>query len=217
MRARTAKTGAAALLLAGGITLATASPSAAYTGRATHYPVGLGACGQASVPSDLVVALSPAEFGNGYSAPHCFQSVWIQHGGTSIVATVLDRGPAGMPLHDLDLSLGAFMALGGDPKGGPIDVSWGYVETSPGSTTTPPGPGPIGTTMPAPTGTTKAPTPTGTPVTQRPAPTGVPITPPEPDHPAPTTTAPPQPTGAPTPGPTGPHTMPVPTVPVVLQ
>ncbi|MFF0296607.1 hypothetical protein ACFYST_21455 [Kitasatospora sp. NPDC004614] len=217
MRARTAKTGAAALLLAGGITLATASPSAAYTGRATHYPVGLGACGQSSVPGDLVVALSPAEFGNGYSTPHCFQSVRIQHGGTSIVATVLDRGPAGMPLHDLDLSLGAFVALGSDPKGGPIDVSWGYVETSPGPgpTTTPPGPGPIGTTMPAPSGTTKAPTPTGTPVTQKPAPTGVPIKPPV--HPDPTTTAPQQPTGVPTPGPTGPHTMPIPTVTAVLK
>ncbi|MFJ8443166.1 RlpA-like double-psi beta-barrel domain-containing protein [Kitasatospora griseola] len=188
--ARMATTGAAALVLAGGITLMTAGPGAAYTGRATHYDVGLGACGVRSSPGEMVVALNSAEFGSGYPGPHCFQKIRIQHGTRSIVATIVDEAP-GAPFHGLDLSAGAFQALGGNVNDGVMDVSWDYVGAAPkpGPTTKPPTPKPTSTTKPPtpkPTTTTKAPTPKPTTTTK--APTPKPTTTTKAPTPRPTTT-----------------------------
>ncbi|PJN29531.1 hypothetical protein CG736_03110 [Kitasatospora sp. CB02891] len=185
-----ATTGAAALVLAGGITLATAGPGAAYTGRATYYDVGLGACGVRSSSGDMVVALNSAEFGSGYPGPHCFQKIRIQHGTRSIVATIVDVAP-GASFHGLDLSAGAFRALGGDAYDGVIEVSWDYVGTAPKPTTTTkaPTPKPTSTTKaptPKPTTTTKPPTPKPTSTTK--APTPKPTTTTKPPTPKPTTT-----------------------------
>ncbi|MEV7122983.1 RlpA-like double-psi beta-barrel domain-containing protein [Kitasatospora griseola] len=176
MKARTATMGAAATALAGGITLLAAWPSAAYTGTATYYQPGLGACGVQSKSSDMVVALNAAEFGDAYPSPHCFQHVKVQYGTKSVVATIVDRA-AGAPYHGLELSPSAFQELA-NPGLGLLTVTWDYID----SPLTPAEPQPTGThsaprptTEPTPsvttlnpTTTTKAPTPTPTATTRPP-------------------------------------------------
>ena len=55
------------------------------------------------------MALNPGQFGGGANpnlAPVCGKTITVNHGGKSIVVTVVSKG--GMPLNDFDLSKPAF-------------------------------------------------------------------------------------------------------------
>ncbi|KZT54555.1 hypothetical protein CALCODRAFT_510639 [Calocera cornea HHB12733] len=79
-----------------------------FSGRATWFNVGLGACGQFNVPSDY-------QYGDGYPGPNCFRSITIEYNGQQEVATIMDECPQGScdESGQLDLSTGLFTAFAG--------------------------------------------------------------------------------------------------------
>ncbi|TFK47481.1 plant expansin [Heliocybe sulcata] len=89
--------------------------------RMTWYDVGLGACGHNNVPSDYVVALSTADYGNG---GNCGRNIQISYGGKTTTAQVVDKCP-GCPTGGLDLSEGLFTYFA-NPSVGVIYGSWNY-------------------------------------------------------------------------------------------
>jgi len=93
------------------------SKSAIFSGTATYFYTGLGACGWWSADTDVVVALQDKVFDNypGASSsiwpnPVCGHKIKVNYQGKSIVATVVDRC-AGCGLYQVDLSPGAFGML----------------------------------------------------------------------------------------------------------
>lgn len=110
--------------------------------RLTFYDVGLGSCGQYSQPSDFIVALNSAQYGDGYPGPNCFKSITITCNGKSTGATILDECP-GCPYGGLDLSTGLFDFFA-DPSVGVLYCSWDFDGDAPAPTSTsaPPPPPP---------------------------------------------------------------------------
>ncbi|KAB5590736.1 hypothetical protein CTheo_5827 [Ceratobasidium theobromae] len=102
----------------------------AYTGQATYYAVGLGACGQYSQPSDFIVALNSAQYGGGYPGPHCFQSVRICKTGTDNCqnAVIMDECPT-CAYGSLDMSEGLFKAFS-SLDAGVFPISWTFAGES---------------------------------------------------------------------------------------
>ncbi|KAG9217804.1 hypothetical protein CCMSSC00406_0005174 [Pleurotus cornucopiae] len=90
-------------------------------GYSTFFAPGLGACGAVSQPTDLIVALSPAQFAGG---ANCFRHIGINYGGKFIDATVVDLCP-GCAGDSIDLSPSAFQALE-NPDVGRIQVNWNF-------------------------------------------------------------------------------------------
>ncbi|EJU05724.1 hypothetical protein DACRYDRAFT_20122 [Dacryopinax primogenitus] len=103
-----------------------------FSGRATWFNVGLGACGETNVPSDMMVALNYLQFGDGYPAPQCFQSITIEYNGQQQVATILDECPQGScdAVGQLDLSTGLF-SLFEDTSLGQFDMTWWFNDDPP--------------------------------------------------------------------------------------
>ncbi|KAF9497325.1 riboflavine-aldehyde-forming enzyme, partial [Pleurotus eryngii] len=97
------------------IPLALSATANAFAGDATFFAPGLGACGAVSHSTDLIVALSPAQFAGG---ANCF------HGGKFIEATVVDLCP-GCAGDSIDLSPSAFQTLE-NPDVGRIQVNWNF-------------------------------------------------------------------------------------------
>ncbi|EPQ53548.1 hypothetical protein GLOTRDRAFT_130892 [Gloeophyllum trabeum ATCC 11539] len=93
--------------------------------KLTWFSVGLGACGHNNVDSDLVLALSVADFGAGYPGPNCGRQVRITANGKTATGTVVDKCP-GCPAGALDLSLGLFKIFA-DPAVEVTYGSWTYV------------------------------------------------------------------------------------------
>ncbi|KAJ8295489.1 Allergen Asp f 7 [Rhodotorula toruloides] len=129
-----------------------------YSGRATFFDPGLGACGTHSSSSDFMVALNEAQYGDlGAVSKWCFQTITISYGGKSAQAQILDACP-GCPYGGLDMSPALFQYFA-SPSVGVFYMTW-----SPGSgggdqqttTTKPP---------PPPTITSDKPTTTWTPPT----------------------------------------------------
>lgn len=57
---------------------ATASPvKRDFSGRATYYATGLGACGDWNNDGDFIVALNSAQYGGGYPGPECGKQIGI--------------------------------------------------------------------------------------------------------------------------------------------
>ncbi|KAF8731150.1 hypothetical protein AX14_005089 [Amanita brunnescens Koide BX004] len=103
------------------IFLACASFVQGFGGEATWYYTGAGHCGTQNKDSDMIVALSMEEYGNGL---HCGKQLKISYNGKTILAMIQDSCPGCKP-YDLDLSPAAFKALA--PIGaGRITVSWTY-------------------------------------------------------------------------------------------
>ncbi|CAL1698871.1 unnamed protein product [Somion occarium] len=96
--------------------------ASAFTGDATWFHPGLGACGAVSVDSDLVVALSPSQYANG---AHCFQHILVQVNGKSVDATVVDLCP-GCASGSIDLSPSAFQRLASLDVGRIHNVNWNF-------------------------------------------------------------------------------------------
>ncbi len=87
---------------AGPSSLAKRGPT--YNGRATFYAAGLGACGNYNSPSDFIVALNAAQYGNmGQVSSWCGKTIAITYQGNTQYATVQDACP-GCPYGGLDMS-----------------------------------------------------------------------------------------------------------------
>ncbi|PVV03482.1 hypothetical protein BB560_002034 [Smittium megazygosporum] len=108
---------------------ASSSASGSFSGQATYYDVGMGACGITNSNSELVAAINKDQYGvqaNPNTAPVCGQCILIQGpNNSSVKVRVVDRCPA-CSFGDLDLSPTAFGAL--SPLGaGRISISWSFV------------------------------------------------------------------------------------------
>ncbi|KAK4204582.1 RlpA-like double-psi beta-barrel-protein domain-containing protein-containing protein [Triangularia verruculosa] len=97
---------------------APANTAVAASGDFTHYSpsVGLGACGQVHQDSELVVAISYADFdpqtpaGNPNNNPLCGRRLRASFEGKSVDVTVVDRCPS-CSSGSLDLSPATFQQL----------------------------------------------------------------------------------------------------------
>ncbi|KIK00936.1 hypothetical protein K443DRAFT_99536 [Laccaria amethystina LaAM-08-1] len=94
----------------------------AFSGDATFYAPGLGACGKHNTASDHIVALSVAQYGNG---EHCSKSIGVNYEGKYVEAEVVDKCE-GCGSSDIDLSPSAFTELAPETKGR-IQVTWNYL------------------------------------------------------------------------------------------
>ncbi|KZT20523.1 hypothetical protein NEOLEDRAFT_1122554, partial [Neolentinus lepideus HHB14362 ss-1] len=88
---------------------------------ATYFYPGQGACGAVSKSSDLIVALSTAQYNGG---SHCYQHIGVHYNGQFVDATVVDECPGCGP-NDIDLSPAAFQRLASLDQGR-IQVTWDY-------------------------------------------------------------------------------------------
>ncbi|MFD7027827.1 RlpA-like double-psi beta-barrel domain-containing protein [Streptomyces sp. NPDC059917] len=97
-----------------------------YSGRATSYQPGMGTCGYVFGADDLVAAIDPSLYGQGYPGPHCGEEIVVTYKGKSITVKVLDRAP-GAGRGDLDLTPAAFKALASSHEG-KINVTWHFAK-----------------------------------------------------------------------------------------
>ncbi|BGP53533.1 hypothetical protein JCM8202_002727 [Rhodotorula sphaerocarpa] len=102
------------------------SSSGSYSGQATFfYQNGVaGACGTVHADSDAVVALDTAMYGSG---SNCGRTVTITNtaNGKTVTATVADECPTCSSSTSLDLSTGAFDAIG-DEVTGELPITWSF-------------------------------------------------------------------------------------------
>ncbi|KAI0266434.1 barwin-like endoglucanase [Gloeopeniophorella convolvens] len=100
-------------------------------GQGTFFAPGLGACGQTSQDSDLIVAVSTELF-NGFPGagvnpndnPICGKSITAHFQDKSVTVQVVDRC-VGCATNDLDFSPAAFSQLA-DESLGRINISWEF-------------------------------------------------------------------------------------------
>jgi len=130
-----------------------------FTGQATYFAVGLGACGQTNVASDFIVALNTPQYGYGSPGPQCFKKITIHYNGKSVGATIMDECPT-CDYGSLDLSQGLFQQFA-DTSVGEFTMTWDFDDSAP------PAPSPHTTSEPA---WTPKPSPTPKP-TPKPTPT----------------------------------------------
>ncbi|KAK4683399.1 hypothetical protein P7C73_g6874, partial [Tremellales sp. Uapishka_1] len=132
-----------------------------YSGRATFFDVGLGACGNTNVASDFIVAQNTAQFASSqYPAPNCGKSITISYNGKTATATIEDECPT-CDYGSLDMSRGLFDHFASEDLG-EFQMTWWYNDGSSEATTTSQTPT---STYVAPTSTYVAPTSTYTPPT----------------------------------------------------
>ncbi|CAE6515526.1 unnamed protein product [Rhizoctonia solani] len=134
-----------------------------YSGTATYYAVGQGACGQVNVASDFIVALNSPQYGSGYPGPNCFKPITICAKGKCVGATIMDQCP-GCAYGSLDLSEGLFKQFASTDDG-VFQMTWTFDgeggDDSKPTTTSTKKPDPTTTKQPEPT-TTWKPEPTTT-------------------------------------------------------
>ncbi|BGP26036.1 expansin family protein [Rhodotorula toruloides] len=104
------------------------APVAQFTGRATYfYQYGAaGACGNYNPDTASIVALDSRLYGNmGQRSQYCGRALTITNtaNGKSVVATVADACPGCSSMYSLDLSLGAFEAIG-ELDTGVLPIVW---------------------------------------------------------------------------------------------
>ncbi|KAI9627353.1 hypothetical protein H4Q26_017451 [Puccinia striiformis f. sp. tritici PST-130] len=92
-----------------------------FTGHATYFAPGTGACGATNSGSDYIVAMNQAQYAGGSL---CQKTVSIKNeaSGKSVQAKVVDKCP-GCAFGSLDLSPTVFSALG-DMSAGVLPISW---------------------------------------------------------------------------------------------
>lgn len=101
---------------------------AEFSGDATYYAPGLGACGWTNTESDFIAALNVDQF-NGFGSmsngnPVCGKKATIQYQGKTVTVTITDKCP-GCSHGDLDLSPAAFQQLA-DESLGRIHIDWSF-------------------------------------------------------------------------------------------
>ncbi|KAJ1311764.1 hypothetical protein OPQ81_010233 [Rhizoctonia solani] len=105
-----------------------------YTGQATYYDTGLGACGITSTNSDKIAAASQLLFDGfqGYagsdpnSNPICGKKVKASYQGKSVTVTIVDRCVA-CAKTDLDFSPAAFTELADQSLGRLSGMTWSFI------------------------------------------------------------------------------------------
>ncbi|KAG8933259.1 hypothetical protein FRC02_012245 [Tulasnella sp. 418] len=97
-----------------------------FSGTATYYITGLGACGIYNQPGDYIVALNSAQYGGGYPGPQCFKSIRITARGKSAVAQITDECPT-CGYGDLDFSQGLFEHFANTNEG-VFQMSWEFID-----------------------------------------------------------------------------------------
>ncbi|KAI9608456.1 hypothetical protein H4Q26_004638 [Puccinia striiformis f. sp. tritici PST-130] len=95
-----------------------------FSGKATYFAPGTGACGGTNSESDLIVAMNQAQYEGG---SQCGKTVSIKNeaSGKSVQAKVVDECP-GCSHGSLDLSPSTFQALG-DMNAGVLPVSLNHL------------------------------------------------------------------------------------------
>lgn len=99
-----------------------------FSGQATYFTPGLGACGITSTASDFICALNHVQFhdnGNGNDNPNCGKRILIKRGSRSVTVTVTDMCP-GCNYGDLDLSPAAFDQIANEAEGR-VDITWSFI------------------------------------------------------------------------------------------
>ncbi|KAJ7328493.1 barwin-like endoglucanase [Mycena albidolilacea] len=105
-----------------------------FSGDATFFDPGLGACGFTNTADQLIVAVGHGEFDsfpgagpNPNTNPICGKQIQATSGGRTVTATVVDRCAGCAGAADLDFSEAAFAQLA-DPSVGRIHgVQWDFV------------------------------------------------------------------------------------------
>ncbi|KAF9259957.1 hypothetical protein L218DRAFT_947186 [Marasmius fiardii PR-910] len=113
------------------VLFATASVQAAYSGVATWYNTGLGACGETSYDHELIAAVAVPVFDNypGYARgnpnnnPICGRRAKVTWGGKSVNVKIQDVCP-GCGDQGIDLSPAAFMQLASLDEGVLPHAKW---------------------------------------------------------------------------------------------
>ncbi|KZO89894.1 hypothetical protein CALVIDRAFT_491240 [Calocera viscosa TUFC12733] len=105
-----------------------------YSGRATFFDVGLGACGQNNVASDFIVALNTPQYGSGSPGPECFLMITITYNGITQQAQIMDECPS-CNYGDLDMSRGLFDSFASEDLG-EFQMTWWYNNDAPSQPTT---------------------------------------------------------------------------------
>ncbi|KAL7422300.1 hypothetical protein Q5752_002946 [Cryptotrichosporon argae] len=141
---------------------ALAARGTTYSGRATYYAVGLGACGDYNSASDYIVALNSDQYGSGSPGPQCFKSITISYNGKTAVAEIMDECPS-CSYGDLDLSEGLFDHFA-DESLGEFEMTWWFNDDSSDASSSTTTTSSTSTYVP-PTSTYTPPTSTWTPTT----------------------------------------------------
>ncbi|KDQ19350.1 hypothetical protein BOTBODRAFT_51776 [Botryobasidium botryosum FD-172 SS1] len=103
-----------------------AQGGASYSGSATFYGAGSGACGSVSSPDDYIVAISQAQYGASSAVSnYCYKTVTITHNGKTAQAKVVDDCE-GCGFGDLDMSKALFTFFE-SPDVGRFPIKWSYV------------------------------------------------------------------------------------------
>lgn len=99
-----------------------------FSGDATYYDVGLGACGVTNTDSELIAALNVEQFNQFGSMsngnPVCGKTATLHYQGKSVTVTIQDKCP-GCAYGSLDLSPAAFTQLA-DKSLGRIQITWSF-------------------------------------------------------------------------------------------
>ncbi|KAK9702068.1 hypothetical protein K7432_011416 [Basidiobolus ranarum] len=106
-----------------------------FTGDATYYDPGLGACEAVSGPTELIAALNAPQFGTfarAMNSPACSSCALVQGPKGSVKVKIVDKCPS-CKHGDLDLSPAAFDRVA-DQAQGRVTITWNYVSCD-GSTT----------------------------------------------------------------------------------
>lgn len=124
---------AAVLSVLGSASMVAAAPAPlearaeTFTGKATYYAVGLGACGNTNSDSEMVVALNSAQY-QAINGAECGKSLSITNpsNGKTASATVVDMCP-GCAHGSLDMSPTLFQQLAsGGLDEGVFSISWSF-------------------------------------------------------------------------------------------
>ncbi|SCV68963.1 BQ2448_1983 [Microbotryum intermedium] len=116
---------------------------ASFSGRASFFAPGLGACGTISKASDYMVALNQAQYGDlGAVSSWCFQTITITYGASyassrvrSLITDFVRKLRSGCPYGALDLSPSLFSYFA-NPSVGVFYMSWSSGGSPPKAKTT---------------------------------------------------------------------------------
>jgi len=109
------------------------SSSGSFTGQATFYGTGLGACGITNKDTDYIAAVSMLLFdgfegytgGNPNNNPVCGKKIKANYQGKSVTITVTDRC-VGCKMYDLDFAPKAFDQLADEALGRLSGMTWSW-------------------------------------------------------------------------------------------
>ncbi|KAH7020914.1 expansin-like protein [Microdochium trichocladiopsis] len=104
-----------------------ASAATAYSGQATWYEPGLGACGRTNNRNDLIAAIAPSFFThpNPNLDSICGRKAKVTRGSKTVVVTIVDKCMS-CPQGNIDLSPAAFQQIGNLDEGR-VSTSWVFV------------------------------------------------------------------------------------------